>query len=176
MGNFKLDKNFQMKKSIATLAMYSTQESTALYGEHEMEIVQAFHDFCALHSKNYYTTEEKNFRYRIFARNFAIINEHNMLNDATHSLGLNHMTDWTEEEFQKVLGYKGAERVAKNVTEEPTERLLAGDNAPIDWRTKGAIGAVKDQGQCGSCWAFSTTGGMESAHFVATGHLVSLSE
>merc|ERR1711988_723174 len=49
-------------------------------------------------------------------------------------------------------------------------------SATIDWTTLGAVTKVKDQGQCGSCWAFSTTGGLEGSYQIASGNLVSMSE
>jgi C1A family cysteine protease len=48
--------------------------------------------------------------------------------------------------------------------------------ASVDWRTKNAVTPVKDQGQCGSCWSFSTTGALEGVYSIQTGKLISFSE
>jgi len=79
----------------------------------------------------------------------------------------------SNEEYKKLLGYKKnnftvlRQAPLKDVNDLPTS---------IDWRTKGAVNAVKDQGQCGSCWAFSTVASVEGRNFLKTGKLLSLSE
>lgn len=81
------------------------------------------------------------------------------------------MTDYEKDVFR---GKSGAKEQSDLFVEDPV--LYTDVASSIDWRTKGAVNPVKDQGQCGSCWTFSGVTVMESAHFLATGDLLSLSE
>merc|ERR1711957_646775 len=70
-----------------------------------------------------------------------------------------------------MLGYTGTRDAVKEAT------IFEESNATeVNWITGGAVTPVKDQGQCGSCWAFSTVASLEGAHFIAKGELLSFSE
>ena len=133
-----------------------------------------FMGFVSAYGRSYATTAEYNFRLAQFTKRVEEHQRWNAVEGQTSTQGVNHLTDRTDDEIKMLNGFKQMPTVAdKNV-----KILDLGYEAatPIDWRTKGAVTPVKDQGQCGSCWSFSTTGAMEGAHFVKTGELVSLSE
>ena len=77
-------------------------------------------------------------------------------------------------EQEKEMRYGRVEN--KNQTKEPVILSEEGLSDSVDWRTKGAVNPVQDQGSCGSCWAFSSTAAMEGAHQIKTGNLLKLSE
>jgi len=118
-----------------------------------------------------YAIEELEYRFGVFKKTLDAICEHNAGN---HSwiMGVNQFSDLTPYEFERIhLGYLSRPNRQRN--EIPLTGTAAND---IDWTTKGAVTPIKDQKQCGSCWAFSTVGSTESSHFLTTGNLVSLSE
>jgi C1A family cysteine protease len=84
------------------------------------------------------------------------------------------MSDWTEEEYKSILTYMPEEEHIANDGFDANANTAV-PNA-VNWVTAGAVTPIKNQGGCGSCWAFSTISAMESAHYVASGRLISMSE
>uniref|UniRef100_A0A8C9TFB2 Si:dkey-26g8.5 n=1 Tax=Scleropages formosus TaxID=113540 RepID=A0A8C9TFB2_SCLFO len=130
------------------------------------------------HSKKYYETEES-WRRVVWEKNLKKIELHNLehsLGKRLFRLGMNQFGDMTNEEFKQLInGYKHkAEKKVKGSLFLEPNFLMPPDQ--VDWRKHGYVTPVKDQRQCGSCWAFSSTGAIEGQMFRKTGKLVSLSE
>ena len=113
-----------------------------------------------------------------FEDTVAFIRAHNAEADAglqTFRCGVNQYADLSPDEFRALLGNRPS--VQRPPVAEELARVDAGAIPPtVDWRTKNAVSPVKNQGQCGACWAFSVTGAVEGAYAIATGALRSLSE
>jgi len=134
--------------------------------------------FKAKYSKKYLTIPEDIYRQEVFEENVDYINQHNQEAEQglhTFTLGLNEYADLSTKEWKMFL--LGAD-VYKTPESSDVQDVLIDDETPesVDWRTEGYVTDVKNQGHCGSCWAFSATGSMEGAWFKKQNKLVSLSE
>ena len=116
-------------------------------------------------------------RHTIWQANRKYVDEHNthVAPKVGYKLGMNEYADLDGAEFAKQFnGYRN------RPNRRPASKIFVATGATIpdevDWRPKGYVTPIKNQGQCGSCWAFSATGSLEGQHFNATGELVSLSE
>jgi len=137
------------------------------------EHAQWFEQFKAHFGKKYATEAEHAHRFTVFRAALAAAEERNHAGEAIH--GITKFSDLAPEEFRaQFLGYKPkANSFVPEVRALPPTKLNA--SASVDWRNKGILTPVKDQGRCGSCWAFSATEQIETDAAIATGKLYTLS-
>jgi len=164
-----------MKLAVFALLLSVLVVSAVVFEEEQYEFL--FTKWVQQHKKSY-DADEFFYRFNVFKSNLDKIHQHNQHGGKSWKMSMNQFGDMTADEF--IASHTGYNRINMGV--------FRGKNAPksvkgphavpdsVDWRNEGAVTPVKDQGQCGSCWAFSTTGSTEGAYFLAKHSLVSLSE
>jgi C1A family cysteine protease len=137
---------------------------------YDEQLVARFNLHLAQFGISYGTAEEFNMRLEQFKKNDLRIREINAQN-GSWTAGHNKFSTLTEDELKRVKGRLNAEETGKIITFDESNL-----SDSVDWREKGGVNPVQDQGMCGSCWSFASAAGMEGAHFVASGELLKLSE
>jgi hypothetical protein len=150
---------------------------------HNVDHKAAFRAWQNEFGRDYANTDEEARKFITFLDNWRRINEFNLEGGRSYWLGVNQFADMTEEEFRLyVHGHGGSciqDRPAWKKVEDAKNEEAAVDVAScssVDWVSKGKVTPVKNQGSCGSCWAFSAVGCTESRYAIAHGTLTSLSE
>ena len=134
-------------------------------------MLSKFFAFQQAFNKKYTSLNEIHHRYTIFNKNMQMIKQHNADPTQTFKMGLNQFTDLEPYEFKAYVG-----KIVTTKQECYTFKSEHNITSSWDWREYNAVTPVKNQEQCGSCWAFSSTGSSEGAWAIKTGELINLSE
>ncbi|KAJ8753468.1 hypothetical protein K2173_019867 [Erythroxylum novogranatense] len=141
---------------------------------HDVSMNQRHEEWMALYGRVYKDANEKEIRYKIFKQNVQRIDSFNAAGNKPYKLGVNQFADLTNEEFKTRNRFKG--HVCPEQAGSFKYEKITAVPSTMDWRKKGAVTPIKDQGQCGSCWAFSAVAAVEGITQLSTKKLISLSE
>nr|CAB3483999.1 unnamed protein product [Digitaria exilis] len=154
----------------AVLAARELSDESAMIARHEQWMAQ--------YNRLYKDETEKAQRFEVFKANVKFIESFNTAGNRKFWLGVNQFADLTNDEFRATKTNKGFNQNSVKVVTGFRYENVSTDALPatVDWRAKGAVTPIKDQGQCGCCWAFSAVAAMEGIVKISTGKLISLSE
>lgn len=124
-------------------------------------------------TNNIFVGDEYHLRLGIFLSNQRYVLNHNSDRENTFKLKMNHLAALTPSEYKSLLAFKTD--FSRNLKKMQSKRVRP-NAVEVDWRTKGAVNDIKDQGNCGSCWAFSAIQNCESAEFIKYNTLYRFSE
>ena len=143
---------------------------------HRLSTGEQFERFKQKYGKEYSSAAEERLRFKIFSANAVAVETHNAARSSSYTRGINQFSDLTQKEWEAAFlgGYRRM-GPAKNSQAKATSYEVKDLPANVDWREEGVISAVKNQGQCGSCWAFGATEQIEAYTAIASGSLVELS-
>ncbi|XP_039061175.1 ervatamin-B-like [Hibiscus syriacus] len=143
----------------------------------EPSLSERHKQWMAEYGRVYKNDAEKETRFKIFESNVQFIESFNAVGDRSYKLSINEFADQTNDEFRSYRnGYiRPQELPTRKQTSFRYENVTSLPSS-IDWRKKGAVTPIKDQAQCGSCWAFSAIAATEGIHKLTIGELISLSE
>lgn len=149
------------------------------YSKSEDHARHLFDKFKTRHNRTYQSTLEHEMRFRIFKNNLFKIEQLNKYEQGTAKYGITHFADMTSAEYRARTGLViPREGDDVNHIRNPMAEIDEHMELPeaFDWRDLGAVSPVKNQGNCGSCWAFSVVGNIEGLHQVKTKQLEEYSE
>ncbi|GKA47337.1 ubiquitin-like modifier-activating enzyme ATG7 [Tanacetum coccineum] len=160
---------------LLVFGMWACQVTSRTLNEETM--LQRHQEWMARYGRVYRDGVDKQMRFKIFKSNVAYIETFNNAGNHAYKLSVNEFADQTSDEFKATRnGFKfPSERTLRETTPFRYDDVTAVPST-MDWRKKGAVTPIKDQGQCGSCWAFSTIAATEGITQLTTGKLISLSE
>ncbi|XP_016486943.1 senescence-specific cysteine protease SAG39-like isoform X1 [Nicotiana tabacum] len=161
--------------ALLVLGMHASRASSR--GLYEASMVQKHAQWMARFGRAYKDDAEKAKRLKIFKENAEYIDSVNQAGIRPYKLGINDFADLTNEEFRATHnGYRMPSHQKSSETTSFKYENVTALAASMDWRKKGAVTGVKNQGQCGCCWAFSAVAATEGINKIKNGKLISLSE